>query len=242
MISIDMDIVKLCLPSECLPDCIQPTCGALHKVSAVLLIRPHGKRDRAVRGELQHSARQAAIGCRVETAYKREPHTSPRSQQLAQQLCDSVWRRLPGIQAAIKCMTLLMRMREGRHAPFGARSSCREGCAGVVGADCATSCLPAPPWVSRALLPGIACMQNFDQKSRPCLHALRSSELAVNIAALETAQQALRHGARAVKAPSLAYLTVAWCLTDEAACCGCAEACCDLDTASSRRCCADSRR
>jgi hypothetical protein len=135
MISIDMDIVKLCLPSECLPDCIQPTCGALHKVSAVLLIRPHGKRDRAVRGELQHSARQAAIGCRVETAYKREPHTSPRSQQLAQQLCDSVWRRLPGIQAAIKCMTLLMRMREGRHTPFGARSSCREGCTGVVGAD-----------------------------------------------------------------------------------------------------------
>lgn len=112
-----------------------------------------------------HVKQPLAAGLR--TAYRRELHTFRRPQQLAQQLCDSVWCRLPGIQAAIKCTTSLMCMREGKHAPFGARSSCCEGCAGVVGADCATSCLPAPPWASRALLPGIACMQNSHHKSRP---------------------------------------------------------------------------
>ena len=170
-----MDIVKLCLPSECLPDCIQPTCGALYKVSAVLLICPHGTRDRAVRGELQqvHVKQPLAAGLRLHT---RGSATPSRARSSWHSNCATVWRSLPGIQAAIKCMTSLICMREGRHAPFGARSSCREGCTGVVGADCATSCLPAPPWVSRALLPDIACMQVFIKRAgqSSCAQVIRA--------------------------------------------------------------------
>ena len=43
------------------------------------------------------------------------------------------------------CLGMDITLHVGSHIPpFGARRSWREGCAGVLGADCITSCAPAP--------------------------------------------------------------------------------------------------